>query len=177
MEQLSFDYIERPNDEVIHKALIQEINNPEFTKHLVVEVLKSGMISIRAKNDVCARIKLTANLHYIEVKPDYKDEFTAAGASTSQADEQDIQNKQGSNGWSRIAIDSIDDVLSMTKPLSAVFVLVLTKEGAGFSCCSRYMQCSDEKKCLHPDFLTSLACAYKRNLEAGRIFYGKNKNI
>lgn len=46
-----------------------------------------------------------------------------------------------------------------------------------FGCCSRYMQCSDAKKCVHPNKLYSTACAYRHNLEHGRIFYGKNKNI
>ncbi len=46
-----------------------------------------------------------------------------------------------------------------------------------FGCCSRYIACSDAKECVHPDYLESLGCAYKRNLEKGLIFYGKNKNI
>lgn len=46
-----------------------------------------------------------------------------------------------------------------------------------FSCCSRFNQCSDAKKCIHENKLYSTACTYRKNLEAGRIFYGKNKNI
>lgn len=45
-----------------------------------------------------------------------------------------------------------------------------------FGCCSRYIECSDEKKCIHPDQLHAQGCMYKKNLDAGRIFYGKNKN-
>lgn len=46
-----------------------------------------------------------------------------------------------------------------------------------FGCCSKFTACSDAKKCLHENKLYSTACSYRRNLEAGRIFYGKNKNI
>ncbi len=46
-----------------------------------------------------------------------------------------------------------------------------------FGCCSRYVQCSDAKKCIHPNKLYSTACVYRHNLEHGRIFYGKNKNF
>lgn len=46
-----------------------------------------------------------------------------------------------------------------------------------FSCCSKFMQCSDAKKCVHENKLYSTACTYRQNLENGRIFYGKNKNI
>lgn len=44
-----------------------------------------------------------------------------------------------------------------------------------FGCCAFYEQCSDAKKCLHQDPFYSYACTYRKNLEAGRIFYGKNK--
>ena len=46
-----------------------------------------------------------------------------------------------------------------------------------FGCCSLFEECSDAKRCIHPNRLYSTACAYRRNLESGRIFYGKNKNI
>ncbi len=46
-----------------------------------------------------------------------------------------------------------------------------------FGCCSLFNQCSDAKKCIHTNRLYSTACAYRRNLESGRIFYGKNANV
>lgn len=46
-----------------------------------------------------------------------------------------------------------------------------------FGCCSRFVACSDAKHCIHPDELHAKGCIYKTNLDAGRIFYGKNKNI
>lgn len=46
-----------------------------------------------------------------------------------------------------------------------------------FGCCSQYVECSDANRCLHKDFIRSKSCYYKKNLESGRIFYGKNANI
>ena len=46
-----------------------------------------------------------------------------------------------------------------------------------FGCCSLFEKCSDARKCIHKNRLYSTACAYRVNLEAGRIFYGKNRNI
>lgn len=43
-----------------------------------------------------------------------------------------------------------------------------------FGCCSRYHQCSDAKACLIPDRAYSKSCIYRKSLEAGTIFYGKN---
>ncbi len=40
-----------------------------------------------------------------------------------------------------------------------------------FGCCSRYKECSKEKKCVHPDLIYATACEYRKNLENGKIFY------
>ena len=46
-----------------------------------------------------------------------------------------------------------------------------------FGCCSSFIQCSDAKKCVHENKLYGKACMYRSHLDAGEIFYGKNKNI
>ena len=46
-----------------------------------------------------------------------------------------------------------------------------------FSCCGKYIDCSNERKCLHANKFYARCCYYKKNLESGKIFYGKNKNI
>lgn len=46
-----------------------------------------------------------------------------------------------------------------------------------WDCCSRYMECSDARKCVHPDSRTALSCGYRRVLNSGRVFYGKNRNV
>jgi hypothetical protein len=43
-----------------------------------------------------------------------------------------------------------------------------------FGCCSKYIECSDIRECLHKDDPEFSGCMYRKNLEAGRIFYGKN---
>ena len=40
-----------------------------------------------------------------------------------------------------------------------------------FSCCSKYKECSDKKKCIHINQLYAKGCQYRNNLENGRIFY------
>ena len=43
-----------------------------------------------------------------------------------------------------------------------------------FGCCSRYRQCSDAGACIIPNLDYSKSCLYRKSLEAGNIFYGKN---
>ena len=45
-----------------------------------------------------------------------------------------------------------------------------------FGCCNDFERCSDEKECIHKSDRFYNGCMYRTNLEAGRIFYGKNKN-
>lgn len=52
-----------------------------------------------------------------------------------------------------------------------------TSKASRFGCCSKFNECSDAKKCIHENKLYSKACIYRGHLDAGRIFYGKNRNI
>lgn len=42
-----------------------------------------------------------------------------------------------------------------------------------FGCCSSYQECSDINRCLYNENPEYSGCQYRKNLEAGRIFYGK----
>lgn len=55
--------------------------------------------------------------------------------------------------------------------------LVAYESNSSFACCSRFNDCSDAKKCVHENKLYSKGCKYRVHLEAGRIFYGKNRNV
>lgn len=46
-----------------------------------------------------------------------------------------------------------------------------------FDCCNDFIQCSDMKRCFKMENSDYRGCSYRKNLEAGRIFYGKNKTI
>jgi hypothetical protein len=46
-----------------------------------------------------------------------------------------------------------------------------------FGCCSKYVECSDALGCLHREDPEYSGCQYRVNLEAGRIFYGKNAGM
>lgn len=48
--------------------------------------------------------------------------------------------------------------------------------GDSFACCNDFIACSDARKCIKPINSDYSGCQYRKNLEAGRIFYGKNKN-
>lgn len=65
------------------------------------------------------------------------------------------------------------DLWSISPPVSSR-PAVSTNDPDAFGCCSRYRSCSAAGKCLIPGLDYSAHCSYRKNLEAGRIFYGKN---
>lgn len=52
-----------------------------------------------------------------------------------------------------------------------------SSKASTFGCCSSFNQCSDTKKCVHVNRLYAMACSYRHHLDAGEIFYGKNRNV
>lgn len=69
--------------------------------------------------------------------------------------------------------DSIYDFIKK----NILYCLANYEATSSFGCCSRFIECSDAKKCVHENKIYSMGCKYRMNLDAGRIFYGKNKNI
>lgn len=58
--------------------------------------------------------------------------------------------------------------------IDQIFTLCLNEQ---FDCCGYYLECSNAKKCLHPDPFYSISCTYRKHLINGNIFYGVNKNV
>ncbi len=75
----------------------------------------------------------------------------------------------------RVNIVDVEDVERMSSQL--IEILSTLTVPATFDICSRYMECSEQGKCVHPDKWHSRECSYKRKLESGIIFYGSNRNI
>lgn len=78
----------------------------------------------------------------------------------------------------RVAIASEQTVQSVTKVLLAAYKSAYRENAdVSFGCCSRFITCSDARKCTNPNRIFALGCAYKDNLESGRIFYGQNPTV
>ena len=55
--------------------------------------------------------------------------------------------------------------------------LYLLNSTFSFGCCNDFVLCSDAKKCIKTKDPYYKGCLYRKNLEEGNIFYGKNKTI
>lgn len=42
-----------------------------------------------------------------------------------------------------------------------------------FSCCSAYLQCSNARRCIHPDDMLYMGCSYRKKLYKNLVFFGE----
>ena len=89
-----------------------------------------------------------------------------------------VLSSQNSDGKSvRVLLPKDSELLANYIEANVDYALKnYTPKAQPFGCCSRFVECSDVGKCIQPNKLYSKACMYRANLDAGKIFYGKNKN-
>lgn len=122
-------------------------------------------------NILFARIKPTGKTKFISFRKKYEFKFKQLGVETS-----DIKSEQD---YFRINLDLFfsDKTLSNPEIIKLInLIFVDSMNFPAFGCCHLYNECSDAEKCLHPDQMYATACSYRKNMESGKIFYGKHKN-
>lgn len=137
-------------------------------------VVKSPGTVYRAYKDtgdlLFARLKTAGKNPYISFNKKYGYLFKDSGVP--------FYSVKSDSDFIRISLNDFIEFIEN----SAAFVFVMQKIFTSiftvdtFGCCSTYLECSDARECIHPDPIFALGCYYGKNLSAGRIFYGKNRN-
>ena len=96
--------------------------------------------------------------------------LSASKGFSSMADERGA-------AYTKIPLATWEDIQKHTFMLQEILQLIIDRIPKEFDCCSRYKECSDAMRCIHPDKDCALLCGYRKILRSGRIFYGKNRNI
>lgn len=82
------------------------------------------------------------------------------------------------NLWLRISIKHPKDIQDYQEIILDIYDKRIEENSVyDFDCCSLYMECSDAKKCVQKIDEISKNCRYKKTLEKGIIFHGKNRNV
>lgn len=114
------------------------------------------------------RLKLRGRLYYISVPLVFSDLIPPAfPQKRAEAEEKYI----------RILIDEKHTIDTYTDFLVQIAGETVNRYPKDWDCCSRYLECSNAKTCIHPDKTFALECGYRKILNSGRIFYGENRNI
>jgi hypothetical protein len=143
----------------------------EFIANIIFNKNAGTYDSINFFKVFILRVKLNGKKQYISLNGKAKDilnEYTDFKIESTTSDAE----------WDRIIFTEGDIIEKYDELFLNIYAkaLELAKEEA-FGCCHRYVECSDLKKCIHPDQQHARGCMYKKNLDEGHIFYGVNRNI
>ena len=129
---------------------------------------KSEYSSVFLSNFTVFRLRIRKNAHYILIPTLFADLIPS-----------DIPHKVSASmpKYIRVPVDKQHPVESYHDLLVSVTRESVNRYPTEWDCCSRYMECSDAKKCVHPDKAFALGCGYRKVLQSGRIFYGSNRNV
>lgn len=146
------------------KSLCEDQNLPleEFQ-------IKSGInySSVLFGSYLLMRLKFRGKKHYMAVSKSVAKELPDGIETISiKSDE----------SYVRIPI-SVDEMYTLSPAIRMIIVSAMKHIPTEYDCCAYYQQCSDEKKCVREDRKSALLCGYKKKLDAGIIFYGKNRNV
>jgi len=130
----------------------------------------SDLTSEKTKTALLFRIKLSGNKKYISVNKSYEQLFPA--------DKYNFSSIKSETDFIRVVINDINDLGMFSEQFNfickdKIFALLIDQ----FGCCSSYLVCSDNKECVKDKMSFYRGCQYRKSLEKGKIFYGKNRNI
>lgn len=127
-----------------------------------------GYTVVKFGNLTAFRLKIRGKQHYISIPLTFADLIPS-----------DFPCKKTSadGKYYRILITDEHPLDSYKGFLANIVAETVNRYPKEWDCCSRYLECSDAKSCVHPDKAFALGCGYRQILSSGRIYYGKNRNI
>ena len=127
-----------------------------------------GYTVVKFGNLTAFRIRIRGKQHYISIPTSLADLIP-----TDAPCKKPTKNEK----YYRVLITDEYPFESYTPFLVNVVSETVNRYPKEWDCCSRYLECSDAKTCVHPDKAFALGCGYRKILSSGRIFYGNNRNI
>lgn len=147
-------------------AGIRSMCQEHIADEITMEVLKNTrQIVFKCAGNVLFYYFISPNNSYIKLSPDFDAKSIHSSAT---------KYKDGS--WKAILNQDFDIENFMEMMGSLSEQKYNGSASITFGCCHDFIQCSDARKCLHLGDPWFKGCYYRKNLETGRIFYGKNKN-
>ncbi len=140
---------------------------PDFANEITLDQLKDGKtVAIKVSGSVLLYLTIGANTAYIKAP-----EVSDPAAITPRAS----RYKDGSH---KLPVDRDFDYNRFIEMMAdRAKALYEASVSLSFGCCNDFVRCSDARKCLKSDNPDYKGCQYRKNLEAGRIFYGVNRNV
>lgn len=95
----------------------------------------------------------------------------------SLPDSANIKPLKSDKTFKHIIFDTFSKTLYNYLYENILYCLRHYESSSSFGCCSHFIECSDNRSCVHTNKLYAKGCMYRTHLDSGKIFYVKNKNI
>lgn len=154
------------NVNLVYDKIIEILKNSDRDISYIEKKELLGHTAIYVNETLAIKIKTTKTKFYIMFRKDFLTHFE---------NNENISIAKSDLDWFRYSLNNINDLIIMSDVIIDIYDNTESQVDF-FSCCSRYMECSDAKVCIHPDKIHAQGCNYKLNLEVGKIFYGVNAN-
>lgn len=154
------------NVNLVYDEIIKILKNNDRDISYMEKKELLGHTAIYINETLAIKLKHTKTNFFIMLKKDFIKHFE---------NNQNISTIKSDPNWFRYSLNNLYDIPNISDVIIDIYDNTESLVDF-FACCSRYMQCSDAKVCVHPDKIHAQGCNYKLNLEAGRIFYGNNAN-
>lgn len=122
------------------------------------------------KNFVILKLEQRKDAYVLYIRPDQADMIDTPDTAT-------VKKSKSAKPITRVIFQQDDFSIFEYIKDNILYCLANYESKNSFGCCSRFIECSDAKKCVHENKVYSMGCKYRANLDMGKIFYGKNKNI
>ena len=127
-----------------------------------------GDSSVWYDTQLICRIKFTRKSSYLLIPKRFNNCFSYKISLRADRTEKDLF---------RLSFEDETDLYQYKECFECALRLVDNALPKDFDCCSRYNECSDCLHCIQPNKQLAIGCGYRRILNSGTIFYGKNRNI
>ena len=171
MEQISLRFSE-PLHESVYNTIVKMIaDGGVHSEILSLEKLTtSGEYNVKVLKKSMCKICVKAKSKFLQMR--YK--FLSIVKDSNV----DYSLTNSTPPMIRIGFETQSDIVAMKSLILQAFEMAYVENTEEtFGCCNSFIKCSDARRCTHPNHLFALGCMYRKNLEAGRIFYGANPTV
>lgn len=163
--------------EYISQYNIRMVKNKGTSHHSIVVDAPETPYRNAINSLLFARLKANGKKPYISFNSCYRKLFSDQEVNYYEVESD--KNKKSGKSFIRIELNDFvafsENLLVFSSIMQKIFENLFCLEP--FSCCSKYLECSNQKKCVHEDLIFALGCYYQKNLSVGKIFFGENSII
>lgn len=127
-----------------------------------------GYTAVFLNSFTAFRVHMRGKQHYISIPTIFSDLVP---------EDAPVKQVSSETKYVRLLLDDLHPADSYREFLGRIIAETINRYPKEWDCCSLYEQCSDAKSCVQPDKNLALCCGYRKILNSGKIYYGKNRNI